>query len=281
MATLRRGDGLGDTTPHLRGEVERLQRALRDAGHEVEIDGLFSATLERAVRRFQSDRGLEVDGIVGPDTWRALRPHLPARERRAPFAGVTGFETFHGDLDWVHAREGHAGKAYWPGGRSGVTLDPGFDLGYQDVERTQELYASLLSPDQLDACAAVSGVRGTAAKAKLAADPTLRAIRISRAAAGRVMPYVAVRYWTAIGARFPVLREEETPGSVQTALLSLAYNRGARNGGLAVLKEPLIARDWLGVADRIAAMQQDHELQGIRTRRRREADLIREELQFS
>lgn len=192
---------------------------------------------------------------------------------------VPGFESFHGNLEWVHAREGHAGRAYWPGGRSGVTLDPGFDLGYQDAARTRELFGSILSADQLDACATVSGLTGVAAKEKLAADPTLGSIRISRAAAGQVMPHVAVRYWKAIARRFPTLQEADTPGSVQTALLSLAYNRGAGNRGLAVLEEPLASRCWLVVAEHIGGMQQDHALEGIRIRRRQEAKLIRDELE--
>ena len=71
---------------------------------------------------------------------------------------------------------------------------------------------------------------------------------------------------------------DDTPGSVQTALLSLAYNRGPRNPRLDPLAAPMDARDWAGAADVIANMQQDHELPGIRSRRRREAGFIRAEL---
>jgi hypothetical protein len=62
---LRRGD---------RGEwVRRLQEAL--VAHGVDpggVDGDFGVLTERAVIRFQTDHGLQVDGDVGPLTWDAL-----------------------------------------------------------------------------------------------------------------------------------------------------------------------------------------------------------------
>ncbi|MFG3406970.1 peptidoglycan-binding protein [Streptomyces sp. NPDC048142] len=41
-----------------------------DAGAE---DGFFGVLTETAVKKFQKDVGLAVDGIVGPNTWRVLR----------------------------------------------------------------------------------------------------------------------------------------------------------------------------------------------------------------
>ncbi len=38
------------------------------------LDGLFGNRTHRAVRRYQSDRELTVDGIVGPRTWARLDP---------------------------------------------------------------------------------------------------------------------------------------------------------------------------------------------------------------
>lgn len=54
--------------------VRGLQRMLVNRGYEPgEIDGRFGPNTEAAVRAYQSDHGLDVDGIVGPRTWDALR----------------------------------------------------------------------------------------------------------------------------------------------------------------------------------------------------------------
>src|SRR5687768_715687 len=60
-----------------RGEaVTRVQRALVAAGFSVGIDGIFGGQTETAVKEFQRRKGLTVDGKVGPNTLRALEPHL-------------------------------------------------------------------------------------------------------------------------------------------------------------------------------------------------------------
>jgi len=65
--TLRRGDE--------RIAVRGLQRRLVAAGSdELEIDGEFGPATEAAVKAFQEDAGIDVDGIVGPQTWGALTP---------------------------------------------------------------------------------------------------------------------------------------------------------------------------------------------------------------
>lgn len=59
-----------------RGEaVLDIQARLSALGHEVpaaERVGEFGAGTTVAVRAFQAERGLVVDGIIGPDTWRQL-----------------------------------------------------------------------------------------------------------------------------------------------------------------------------------------------------------------
>ena len=52
--------------------VKTLQYLLRARGHTVTVDGIFGPKTDAAVRGFQQQKGLAVDGIVGPVTWRAL-----------------------------------------------------------------------------------------------------------------------------------------------------------------------------------------------------------------
>jgi peptidoglycan hydrolase-like protein with peptidoglycan-binding domain len=52
--------------------VKTLQYLLRARGHNVAVDGIFGAATNAAVRAFQQQKGLAVDGVVGPVTWSAL-----------------------------------------------------------------------------------------------------------------------------------------------------------------------------------------------------------------
>jgi peptidoglycan hydrolase-like protein with peptidoglycan-binding domain len=52
--------------------IRTLQYLLRARGHTVTVDGIFGAATDAAVRAFQQERQLAVDGIVGPNTWSAL-----------------------------------------------------------------------------------------------------------------------------------------------------------------------------------------------------------------
>ncbi|GAA3820549.1 hypothetical protein GCM10022403_062460 [Streptomyces coacervatus] len=62
--------GYGDAGP----EVAEVQCLLRRAGISPGgIDGMFGPLTQGAVKRIQQRAGLEVDGLVGPRTWKALR----------------------------------------------------------------------------------------------------------------------------------------------------------------------------------------------------------------
>jgi peptidoglycan hydrolase-like protein with peptidoglycan-binding domain len=81
--------------PYLHGaDVRTLQEALNSLGFACgDLDGIFGPFTEHATREFQANTGLGGDGIVGPETVRALANlrHVWAdRDGQAPAALRTG-----------------------------------------------------------------------------------------------------------------------------------------------------------------------------------------------
>lgn len=76
----------------LRGvPVRTLQRRLDSMGFDPGgTDGVFGPKTKSAVRRFQRAFGLEVDGVVGPKTWRMLAVDARGKVRRTGGAGGGG-----------------------------------------------------------------------------------------------------------------------------------------------------------------------------------------------
>jgi hypothetical protein len=63
----------GDTGP----QVKVLQKALASLGYSVgKIDGDYGPTTQAAVEKFQTSAGIKADGIVGPETLKALETAL-------------------------------------------------------------------------------------------------------------------------------------------------------------------------------------------------------------
>ena len=87
--TLRRG---------MRGEeVKKLQRQLGMTGNEV--DGIFGPATERAVRAFQKQAGIQVDGIVGRQTQSTLLKY------KRPGLGVKSVEPGPGYIDAPYPKQ--------------------------------------------------------------------------------------------------------------------------------------------------------------------------------
>lgn len=279
QVTLRFRDGIGATRPWLRPLVEQVQRALVLAGHPLVADGQFGNGTLNALKSFQRAANLPETGIMLASSWDALKPQFQILQRPVLAQIEKMMPTFHGDLDWVHAQEGHRGNPYWPGGQSGVTLDPGVDLGHANNALVESLFRPRLGDQQWEILMPVLGLKGESARDALSSSAFIKKIKIDRTMAHDVMAHVASTYWHKISDRFPVIKEASTPASVQTVLLSLAYNRGPHNHYLDSLKEPLADHDWLLAAWKVGRMQQRHKLKGIRLRRRMEGRLIRTELE--
>ena len=77
---LQLNDGIVDRSPDLKQEVVLLQRLLVDWHYlsATKVDGEFFQATDEAVRAFQKDHGLEVDGGVGEFTWAALLKRDPS-----------------------------------------------------------------------------------------------------------------------------------------------------------------------------------------------------------
>ena len=56
--------------------VHVLQGDLNSHGAKLAVDGVFGPKTLAAVRKFQQDKGITVDGIVGPVTWSKLLGHI-------------------------------------------------------------------------------------------------------------------------------------------------------------------------------------------------------------
>lgn len=60
-------------------QVVWLQQHLIALGHKMQPTGIFNRATYRAVRKFQRNRGLGADGVVGNQTWNRLMRHRPVR----------------------------------------------------------------------------------------------------------------------------------------------------------------------------------------------------------
>ncbi|MFC5187143.1 peptidoglycan-binding domain-containing protein [Actinomadura harenae] len=52
-------------------DVRQWQQRIRDRGWKITVDGAYGPNSEAICRAFQREKGLQVDGVIGPDTWRA------------------------------------------------------------------------------------------------------------------------------------------------------------------------------------------------------------------
>ena len=72
--------------------VRQWQQRLKDQGRQIDVDADYGPKSEQVCRSFQQEKGLEVDGALGPKTWakswssRALpHPLAPRRDFVAPW----------------------------------------------------------------------------------------------------------------------------------------------------------------------------------------------------
>ncbi|WP_034912044.1 peptidoglycan-binding protein [Erwinia sp. 9145] len=129
MTVLRKGD---------RGiAVKRLQELLNSKGINTSTDGMFGIKTETAVRKFQMKSNIHKDGVAGRETFLKLGHSVIERAPQPPIGRRLGRQTSGAmaisanGLYFIFKREawpGHSCYLHWPGGASGVTLGPGYDM---------------------------------------------------------------------------------------------------------------------------------------------------------
>lgn len=145
-----------------------------------------------------------------------MAPNVPVPGVNPPFSAA--------GLDLILGAEGVDQPGSWPGGASGITLGYGYDLSAETANELRRDWTRFLGKAAVERLAGLVGKSGQAA-AKLA--PTVRDIRVPRAASLAVfMESTLPKYVFCTRAAFPNF--DALPLDAQGALVSLTFNRGAR-----------------------------------------------------
>jgi GH24 family phage-related lysozyme (muramidase) len=174
------------------------------------------------------------------------------------------------------AQKGVSNRLHWPGGASGVTLGPGYDLRHRKKEEvTADLKAIGVSDDIAKKVAEGCGKHDADAKAFAKDNKNLVELSVpqEKALLAKVLP----AYARVVDDR-TIVKVDLNPNE-RAALISLVYNIGARSFRESTLLEKLNANDRAGAAEQFARWNKSggQVLDGLTKRRQAEADLFRKE----
>jgi hypothetical protein len=175
-----------------------------------------------------------------------------------------------------------SGQAYykihpiWPGAQSGVTIGVGWDLGHTSATDTSRAWSPHLNAATLALLVSVSGRKGEAASDVL---PHVKHLVIPWESALSVFENVTLPVWYMRTLRiYP--QAVELPGDCAAALVGLVFNRGTSLSGerrreMANIQALLRTGNLKEVPKQIREMKRLWpDLQGLRNRREKEADLF-------
>ncbi len=224
MHILRKGDHGPD--------VKMLQKLLNDHGSKISEDGYFGYKTEVAVKKFQLQKHLHSDGIVGRKTFASLGKPLPTRPPQPPIGGSAGrqgvgaFTISDSGMSFLYHREAWLGKScylHWPGGASGVTLGPGYDMKNRSSESIKNTMISIgLNVETAEKISKASGLQNSQASEFAKNNHNL--VRLTEAQETQLLRVTVPHYVTMVkNGIFVPLRQYEFD-----ALVSFAYNPGGR-----------------------------------------------------
>lgn len=199
---------------------------------------------------------------------------------------------FKGDLRWIYNEEGSGARyykssVYYPDSRknprtnSGVTIDPGLDLGNADIKLIEEVIGQYVSGGLLSLNLALKMRTAFGRKKQDAIDWINKyellyknIFLVPEITATYVLDkYSAPVYWKPLINAVPELLtlSEKIAPAIHTALLSQAYNRGCQRV-IKLSKNHIADGTFLHLALEIKELNKSSK--SLNARRNREADLI-------
>jgi hypothetical protein len=204
-------DPHGDRIKRQNQPIYVLQTGLKNAGFcTVHETGFFDGSTDSALRSFQSQHGMMRHGIATPATLRELHigtgQPLPRNWDgddliQSPLPGVTvpPYRQVHQPpsyppstmhisakgrnfIFYHEARDGSTtGHLHWPGGHSGVSIGPGYDMWQKSKEQIRKDLINVdVSPAKAEQAAAAAHLGGDGAlKAKEFAEKNAGLITLS------------------------------------------------------------------------------------------------------
>jgi hypothetical protein len=249
-------------TAELRAMIERLDQMSASLSRAQDVAALASLKRER------DELGAKLDETT--------------RLHQKEIAESMGFR---GDLGWVAKWEGEFGGVKLLGDE--IMIDPSTYLAAETAANIKKRYEFLLSPDEMAAVLAIVGKRGAEAKAAYAEHRAiLQRIHLKPTDVAQLVPEALEPWWRRVVGKYPSLEKDSTPGSVQTALLSLAFNTGTGARTWDPLAPAIRDEDWSSLADLIEVASDQYASRlgavypGLKRRRAQEANLIRAELKI-
>jgi hypothetical protein len=106
--------------PQDTSNVKTWQQKMRDRGWSLSVDGCYGPESEKICRQFQSEKGLSVDGAVGPKTWSATW-NAPVTSDSGSSSGGGGGG---GKNDTGKLNAKRAAALNWMANHRGITEDP-------------------------------------------------------------------------------------------------------------------------------------------------------------